>query len=186
MADSQQGYVYLLQEREFVQNENIVFKFGRTANILERMSSYPKGSRLVTAELVYGDHKRAETEVLRLLREQFINRKDIGREYFEGDPVKMRAVICNYILSFSRQHYDAEDEIQAPAPSPVVKQKKRQPTAKQCEALAKGREKAAIARKEKKEVVKTEEDKQKEALWAAHLEKEERFKELSIQLFGNN
>ena len=86
------GYIYLLITREFISQKLSVFKFGFTSNIIKRFNSYPKGSLLILSHFVreaYG----LETTILKALRETFIQRKDFGREYFEGDIDNIIAMI---------------------------------------------------------------------------------------------
>jgi hypothetical protein len=88
--------IYLLREREFARlNENI-YKIGRSINIKTRMNSYPKGSDI---ELMMGcnDSIKCEKQLLEIFRNTFIQRKEYGSEYFEGDKQEMIAIITNFL-----------------------------------------------------------------------------------------
>ena len=80
MSSSINGFIYIIQEREFLR----VFKIGRTASVLTRTALYPKGSMLMCVMGVQ-EPVRAEQEVLETLMESplFKQRADVGRESFE-------------------------------------------------------------------------------------------------------
>lgn len=77
------GYIYAIQVREFMKTKESIIKVGRTEDIIQRFNDYPKGSRLLYTCYVE-DCRQAEHSLLSSMRELFINRKDIGREYYEG------------------------------------------------------------------------------------------------------
>lgn len=95
------GYVYLLIEREFIKTHENIYKIGVTRNISKRVNQYPKCSKL---ELSIHVKMAVECETLlkHIFDEKFKNRKDIGREYYEGDIYEMISVmndICKkYIM----------------------------------------------------------------------------------------
>lgn len=91
-------YIYVLQEREFVRNNENVYKLGKTVNPKQRLSSYPKGSK-VHMVMPCEDCNEAEKYLLDLFRELFISRKDIGSEYFEGDLLEMTNTVMRYLLT---------------------------------------------------------------------------------------
>ena len=97
-SDISDGYIYLIIEREFLNKQASVFKFGYTSNILQRFAGYPKGSKLLLTLCVYDAHG-LEKAILKALRENFIQRTDIGREYFEGDVNKIIALILRFAPS---------------------------------------------------------------------------------------
>ena len=103
------GYIYLLQEREFISLKKPVFKIGRTGHHPnQRLSKYPKDSEL---HIVIGvdDHLYAESHLLKKFRLSFVNRIDIGAEYFEGDLYRMKEIIVHYSLG----NFENEDQIRA-------------------------------------------------------------------------
>lgn len=82
------GYVYLLQEREFVNSGEQVFKLGKTTKPNSRINNYTKGS-ILFSNLHYDNCYYAEKEIIKIFDEKFKQRKDIGREYYEGDIKEM-------------------------------------------------------------------------------------------------
>ena len=46
-----------------------------------------------------------------MFKHQFIQRLDIGTEYFQGDPSRMRKVIFDYIMSLESQKNKKQKEI---------------------------------------------------------------------------
>lgn len=79
------NYIYLLQEREFVNAKQNIYKVGRTTKPnLKRFNQYPKESVLLYHTICY-DCKIIERQVIKQFKENFKLRKDIGNEYFEGN-----------------------------------------------------------------------------------------------------
>lgn len=78
------GYIYIIITREFLKQNESVFKVGTTKDMIQRFHAYPKGSVLLYNRFVH-DATGKETLVLKVLRDEYIHRKDIGREYFEGN-----------------------------------------------------------------------------------------------------
>ncbi len=77
--------VYIIHLREFINAGQSVYKIGRTAQPhLKRANSYPKGSDLKFQMSVINSHK-VETKIIKLFEQEFIRRRDLGSEYFEGD-----------------------------------------------------------------------------------------------------
>jgi hypothetical protein len=81
-------YIYLIREREFIRTNDNVYKVGRTKqqinNSIRRFDEYPKGSEPVFLIKVSSAIK-AEADVLKMMKQQFKQRIDYGKEYFEGD-----------------------------------------------------------------------------------------------------
>jgi len=78
-------YIYLLQEREFVKTNEPIFKIGKTKQENnKRFLQYPNGSILLLQSLCF-DCDELEKKIIKLFKEKYIYRKDIGNEYFEGD-----------------------------------------------------------------------------------------------------
>jgi hypothetical protein len=94
-------YIYIVREREFRCLGKPVWKPGRTrhSTVQERLSQYPKGTELIFSARV-SNCIAAERELLQFLDAHPLlkNRRDIGREYFEGalDVIFMAAcMICS-------------------------------------------------------------------------------------------
>ena len=90
-------YIYLLQTREFIQLKEPVYKIGRTTQLnYERFKQYPKGSILYQQQYCFNC---IETEgiLIKIFKETFKHRKDIGNEYFEGnliDMLRILSIVC--------------------------------------------------------------------------------------------
>lgn len=83
------NYIYLLKEREFIMLNQDIYKVGMTKKANhQRFHQYPKGSILLF-QMICSDCNYYEKKVIALFKEEFILRKDIGNEYFEGDYVLM-------------------------------------------------------------------------------------------------
>tara|TARA_B110000093_G_C12771190_1_gene326616 strand:+ start:65 stop:736 length:672 start_codon:yes stop_codon:yes gene_type:complete len=91
------GYIYLIQEREFLTQNLSVYKIGKsTQENCRRLNSYPKGSKLIFCNEVNECHF-IEKELIRLLKYKFIWRNDLGNEYFEGDLFKIKTLLFECI-----------------------------------------------------------------------------------------
>lgn len=89
-------YVYIIQEREFIRLEEPTFKIGKTAkeNSYDRISKYPKGSTLMMLLPVRNCHK-TEDEIMNVFCKKYIQKRDYGKEYFEGDIDSMVEDVIN-------------------------------------------------------------------------------------------
>jgi hypothetical protein len=93
MAENNYGHIYLLQKREFIITNTSIYKVGRSQRIQKRLCSY--ANCLVIQVWFVNDVYQAENQVIQIMKGFFEQRKDIGNEYFEGDPFKMVDVINN-------------------------------------------------------------------------------------------
>lgn len=101
--DEEVNYIYLLQEREFIKTKENIYKAGMTKkNNFERFNQYPKGSVLLF-QMICKNCNDVEKEVLKIFKEHFKQRKDIGNEYFEGDYKEMIDIIYNIIKGESEE-----------------------------------------------------------------------------------
>jgi hypothetical protein len=102
------GCIYLVQEREFIKTKEDIYKFG-TSNQenLGRFKNYPKGSRLLFQHYIEDNYK-IENKILKILRNKFIQRKDIGNEYFEGNYKNMIIEIINFIYLEKNNFYKTD------------------------------------------------------------------------------
>lgn len=79
------SYVYLIREREHIRMEEEIYKLGKTTQEPNsRLAGYPKDSEVVLYMDVPDCHK-TERKLMDEFDERFISRRDIGREYYEGD-----------------------------------------------------------------------------------------------------
>jgi hypothetical protein len=91
------GYLYMLREREHVNAAQPVYKVGRTTQPPEkRFMAYPKGSEVLVVVRV-PDCIAAEALLLQQLRQRFTSRVDIGAEYFQGEPQRIRHMFSQFI-----------------------------------------------------------------------------------------
>jgi hypothetical protein len=79
------NYIYLIIEREFRKTRENIFKVGMTKQKNDkRFKQYPKDSKLLF-QMICKDCKNIEKQIIKLFKEKFKHRNDIGNEYFEGD-----------------------------------------------------------------------------------------------------
>lgn len=90
------GHIYIIHEREFIRLNEDVYKIGRTKNLKQRVRDYPKGSNLIFCYQV-NDIIETEKKILDRLRSCFINRRDIGLEYFEGNKQSISNIVLETI-----------------------------------------------------------------------------------------
>ena len=104
-------YIYLLQTREFINSKQSIYKVGRTKKEhLKRFEQYPKGSMLLL-QIKCIDCKIIENIILKLFRENFEQKKDIGKEYFQGNYKSMIDIIYNIVKNESDNHIsEIQDE----------------------------------------------------------------------------
>lgn len=90
-------YIYLLQEREFVNAGENIYKVGKTKQEnLHRFYQYPKGSELILQRQC-NDCDMLEKLLIKYFISKYIHRTDIGFEYFEGNDLDMVKDINNMI-----------------------------------------------------------------------------------------
>jgi hypothetical protein len=108
------NYIYLLQEREFIKTNESIYKVGMTEKENhKRFNQYPKGSVLLF-QMICNKCKIIENIIIQIFRDKFINRKDIGNEYFEGNHKHMMSIIYETIsneLENNLENVDIEEDI---------------------------------------------------------------------------
>ncbi len=108
-------YIYLLQLREFVNSGENIYKIGRTKKENHyRFNQYPKGSILLF-QMICNNCKNIETQIIKLFKENFKHRRDIGNEYFEGEFKNMIDIIYFTIkneLNIDKEIINDEEEEQ--------------------------------------------------------------------------
>ena len=78
-------YIYLLQEREAIRLNEPVYKVGKTKQEnLKRISSYPNGTELLI-QIKCDKCDTIEKDLIKLFKEKYDQKTDMGTEYFEGD-----------------------------------------------------------------------------------------------------
>jgi hypothetical protein len=96
MASSE--WVYLLIEREFLKTKEAIYKIGRTDDWDARVKQYPKGSALLGLVHV-NDSILAEKALIATFKQQFAARRDVGREYFEGEH---QAILTSFFFTATK------------------------------------------------------------------------------------
>ena len=92
-------YVYLLQEREFINSGQSVYKIGRTKQLNDkRFKQYPKNSMLLL-QTICNNCTICENQIMNTFKQKYIHRVDIGSEYFEGDFKEMQRDIFNIVMN---------------------------------------------------------------------------------------
>ena len=84
-------YNYMIKLREFIKTGEEIQKIGfsripdkNNPLITERFKQYPPGSVPIMCALV-GDSKKLENLIIKVFSKKFKRRRDIGKEYFEGN-----------------------------------------------------------------------------------------------------
>lgn len=109
MTSNNLEYIYLLQEREFVKTNENIYKIGKTKqNNLKRFSSYPNGSKLLI-QVICNNCDITENIILNKFKNIFIQKKDIGFEYFTGDVYKMIDLIYETAKEDNKTYLVNED-----------------------------------------------------------------------------
>lgn len=90
------GFIYLVQLREHIIRSENVYKVGRTGDVMTRFKQYPNGSALLFTCQV-DDQVACEAEAVSALRAEFVQRAELGREYFEGRLAAMMAVLLGLV-----------------------------------------------------------------------------------------
>jgi len=97
---SKRNYLYMLREREFFEKEppEPIYKIGKTESVNPnvRISKYPKGGELVMVTEVEDCHE-TEKKLIAAFDKGFKSRRDIGREYYEGDRNKMSRTFIHVV-----------------------------------------------------------------------------------------
>lgn len=94
--NDEMGFIYLLKEREFIKTNENVFKIGKTKDYRKRFAAYPNDSQIYF--LFYcKDVHNTEKFILKELKTLFIQRTDIGREYFECDENELIPICLNLL-----------------------------------------------------------------------------------------
>ena len=88
---------YLLRTREFKNSNENIYKIGRSINLNKRIKNYPNNSELIL-KLNTKNEVEAEKIIITIFKKTFIQRKDIGNEYFEGNIEDIKNKFQNIII----------------------------------------------------------------------------------------
>ena len=96
------GYIYLLQEREFIKTKENIYKLGKTKQEnLKRIQNYPNGT-ILNIQLECENCDINEKNLIIIFKQKFMQRIDIGTEYFEGDKYEMISIIYNVVMDYNK------------------------------------------------------------------------------------
>jgi hypothetical protein len=94
-------YIYLLQTPYHIKFNENVYKLGKTKLLnFKRFTYYPNGS-IVYHHTYCKNSDICEKILLNLFRKKYIERKDIGNEYFEGNLQDMIININNIVSNYN-------------------------------------------------------------------------------------
>lgn len=101
-----ESFIYLIRTERYHLTKEHIYKIGRSKRMSgERLGSYAKGSQLLFSIITPdSDNVSIETELKKQFRELFVQRKDIGDEYFEGDYKLMIQTIYDYCFNFNNSN----------------------------------------------------------------------------------
>lgn len=98
------NYIYIIKEREFIKTNENVYKIGRTKRgHSKRTNEYPKDS-VVMLVIKVSDDKVYETAILEHLRNVSKQRKDIGSEYFEDNFYNLSKYVMEIIMKLNKTY----------------------------------------------------------------------------------
>lgn len=109
-------FIYLLRTRESIRLGEDVYKLGKTRHGVKRLKGYPKGSELILMAQT-PDCDAMERELLSAFSELYVQRVDMGVEYFEGNPLSMLGLIYERLQS---AHWPVPEPAAKPAAEPTV------------------------------------------------------------------
>lgn len=94
-------FVYMIQEREFLKSGESVYKIGKTTQVPNsRLAGYPKGSRVIYyLDVSFSGCHYMEKKLIQEFDRLYIQRADIGRESYEGDLEKMKATFLRIVTA---------------------------------------------------------------------------------------
>ncbi len=93
-----EGYVYLVQERDFVNSKQDIYKIGKSIRPnLCKFKQNPKDTELLL-HIRCHDCVKIENKIKKLFKKKYIQETHNEIEYFEGDPDEMKYDICKIII----------------------------------------------------------------------------------------
>lgn len=98
------GSIYLIRTREFLNQNAPIFKIGKTSNhISDRLGKYGKGGEvLFTIAVPLSKLDSVELDLIKDFKNKFIQKQDIGTEYFEGNYIEMMKEIFDTCFSLNK------------------------------------------------------------------------------------
>ena len=94
-------YCYINHERESIRMKEEIYKIGKTKQEgNKRLNQYPKNT-IQKIKMQVSNCTECEKEIKRVFNKMFINRKDFGTEYYEGNYDEMQREFIKIAQSFS-------------------------------------------------------------------------------------
>lgn len=106
------GNIYVIIEREFIKTDEKIYKICKTRQEnFNRFNQYPKNSILLYYQKT-NDYENMEKKILLKLKEKFIQKKNIGKEYFNGNIVEIVKEIIEIIFPNCEEYItESKEEI---------------------------------------------------------------------------
>lgn len=87
--------IYLI--RLVSDNSNTLYKIGRTSRpFMERLKEYKNKDPSIVFVIECADSNKVESDLIKIFRNLFKHRTDVGTEYFDGDVDSMKKVLSSY------------------------------------------------------------------------------------------
>jgi hypothetical protein len=85
-----------VQKEEHLKSQSSIFKIGLTTKPYERFLKYKNCRIIIFIEVC--DCFEFEEKLLKKFKSQFTHEKKFGREYFSGDPERMKEIILDMVI----------------------------------------------------------------------------------------
>jgi len=95
--------LYLMQTRECYDANNEVYKIGQSKNIYNGIQQYPNGS-YVFFVIESLESKKHKDKVINLLKSNFTQKLNYGKDFFEGDKDILISLIVSYVSLFNTRY----------------------------------------------------------------------------------
>lgn len=103
------GYIYLIYQREFISTNADVYKIGNTLDLDKRKRNYPKGSIYLFTRAT-SNYQQIESEIKAEFCKKYLQRRDLGTEYFEGSHHEMIDDINIIIKKYNTYRKDVSQD----------------------------------------------------------------------------
>uniref|UniRef100_A0A6C0IBJ9 C2H2-type domain-containing protein n=1 Tax=viral metagenome TaxID=1070528 RepID=A0A6C0IBJ9_9ZZZZ len=101
-------YIYCILEREFTNSSENIYKIGKTKQSnIDRFKQYSKGSILLF-HMISTDCSADEKQIIKLFIQKYIQRTEIGREYFSGDINNIIRDIFDIVSKYNKNNTTKE------------------------------------------------------------------------------
>lgn len=102
-------YIYIIHCRASINNNECVFKIGKTQDFVKRFTGYDKGS--IPVFVIYvKECNNLELSLIQKFDMRFSRRRDYGNEYFEGDINEMINIIVNEYNNDNTLQYNCNND----------------------------------------------------------------------------